>query len=227
MYMRYICVVYVLHMCGVCITYVSCMYYICVMYVYALHMCGVCITYVWCMYYICVMYVYAQMMYVCAHKMTYWVGGKNTSIIHDYVIRCLTGCVTGIFQWLPGCVAGIYSCLRNMYWIGFTRYIGDSFVSICIQYICYICSFVYNIFVLCVQPIPLRVTISNAVSKLKAQSSIVSFHWNVAKETFELWAFENVTPSGIGCITISICRAMTYWVCGGNTPRVYTYTTHL
>jgi len=32
------------------------------------------------------------------------------------------------------------------------------------------------------------VTFSNAVSKLKAQSSKVSFHWNVAKETFELWA---------------------------------------
>jgi len=36
--------------------------------------------------------------------------------------------------------------------------------------------------------IPLGVTLSNAVSKLKAQSSKVSFHWNVAKETFELWA---------------------------------------
>ena len=39
-----------------------------------------------------------------------------------------------------------------------------------------------------VQPIPLWVTFSNAVPKLKAQSSNVSFHWNVAKETFELWA---------------------------------------
>jgi len=39
-----------------------------------------------------------------------------------------------------------------------------------------------------VQPIPLGVTFSNAVSKLKAQSSNVSFHWNVVKETFELWA---------------------------------------
>jgi len=39
-----------------------------------------------------------------------------------------------------------------------------------------------------VQPIPLGVTFSNAVSKLKAQSSKISFHWNVAKETFELWA---------------------------------------
>jgi len=37
-----------------------------------------------------------------------------------------------------------------------------------------------------VQPIPLGVMFSNAVSKLKAQSSNVSFHWNVAKETFEL-----------------------------------------
>jgi len=39
-----------------------------------------------------------------------------------------------------------------------------------------------------VQPIPLGVMFSNAVSKLKAQSSKVSFHWNLAKETFELWA---------------------------------------
>jgi len=39
-----------------------------------------------------------------------------------------------------------------------------------------------------VQPIAHGVTFSNAVSKLKAQSSKVSFHWNVAKETFELWA---------------------------------------
>ena len=49
-------------------------------------------------------------------------------------------------------------------------------------------------------------TFSKALSKLKAHSSNVSFHWNVAKETFELWAlsfeiaFENVTPSGIGCM---------------------------
>ena len=38
------------------------------------------------------------------------------------------------------------------------------------------------------QPIQLGVTFSNAVSKLKAQSSNFSFHWNVAKEMFELWA---------------------------------------
>ena len=49
------------------------------------------------------------------------------------------------------------------------------------------------------QQIPLGVTFSNAVAELKAQSSNVSFQWNVAKETFELWAFENVTSSGIGC----------------------------
>jgi len=62
-----------------------------------------------------------------------------------------------------------------------------------------------------IQPIPLGVTFSKAQSsKLKAQRSNVSFatfHW---KETFELWvlsfetAFENVTPSGIGCINIYI-----------------------
>jgi len=43
----------------------------------------------------------------------------------------------------------------------------------------------YCRFEIYVQPIPFGVTLSNA--KLKAQSSNVSFHWNVAKETFELW----------------------------------------
>ena len=36
------------------------------------------------------------------------------------------------------------------------------------------------------QPIPFEVTFLKALSKLKAQSSNVSFHCNVAKETFEL-----------------------------------------
>ena len=58
-----------------------------------------------------------------------------------------------------------------------------------------------------VQPIPLGVTFSNAVSKLKAQSSNVSFATFQGKETFELWAlsferaFEIVTPRGIGCMS--------------------------
>jgi len=52
-----------------------------------------------------------------------------------------------------------------------------------------------------VQPIPLGVTFSKALPKLKAQSSNVSFHWNVAKETFELWAlsFRKWHTGGIGC----------------------------
>jgi len=64
------------------------------------------------------------------------------------------------------------------------------------------------------QPIPLGVTFSKALSKLKAQSSKVSFHWHVAKETFELWAlsfktaFENVTLGGIGCTG----RFMMYYI---------------
>ena len=40
-----------------------------------------------------------------------------------------------------------------------------------------------------VTEIPLEVTFSKALSKLKARSSNVSFHWNVAKETLDLWAF--------------------------------------
>jgi hypothetical protein len=41
----------VLHMLHVCITYVTCVYYIC--YMCVLHMLHVCITYVTCVYYMC------------------------------------------------------------------------------------------------------------------------------------------------------------------------------
>ena len=59
-----------------------------------------------------------------------------------------------------------------------------------------------------VQPIPLGVTFSNAVSKLKAQSSNVSFHWNVAQEALELskmspkwdWRYIVVHDSWLACI---------------------------
>jgi len=63
-----------------------------------------------------------------------------------------------------------------------------------------------------VQPNPLGVTFSKAVSKLKAPSSNVSFATFQCKETFELSAlsferaFENVTPRGIGC-TFILCDA--------------------
>ena len=36
------------------------------------------------------------------------------------------------------------------------------------------------------QPTPPAVTFLKAFSKLKSHSSILSFHWNVASETFEL-----------------------------------------
>jgi len=53
--------------------------------------------------------------------------------------------------------------------------------------------------------------------KLKAQSSNVSFATFQWKETFELWAlrfetaFENVTPSGIGCIWLWETGRMRVW----------------
>jgi len=56
-------------------------------------------------------------------------------------------------------------------------------------------------------------------SKLKAQSSNVSFQWNMAKQTFELWAlsferaFENVTPDGMGCTSAIICMCMCMCMC--------------
>jgi len=55
------------------------------------------------------------------------------------------------------------------------------------------------------QPIPGGMTFSKALSRLKAQSSNISFATFQWKETFELWAlsfetaFENVIPLGIGC----------------------------
>ena len=73
---------------------------------------------------------------------------------------------------------------------------------VCLQTLVFIDTHAYMHMWIYVQPIPLGVTFSNAVSKLKAQSSNVSVHWNVAKETFELWAVENVTPSGICCIVL-------------------------
>ena len=36
-------------------------------------------------------------------------------------------------------------------------------------------------------------------SKLKARSSLFTESWQKRRSSFELWAFENVIPSGIGC----------------------------
>jgi len=61
--------------------------------------------------------------------------------------------------------------------------------------------------------------------KLKAQSSNVSFATFQRKETFELWAlsfetaFENVTPSGIGCTSAHICVTMCDCVAPTNLTR--------
>jgi len=89
-------------------------------------------------------------------------------------------------------------------------------VCLCVLWVCaFVCLSVWLCMSECVvQPIPFWVTFLKALSKLKAQSSNVSFHWNVAKETFELWAlsferaFENGIPSGIGCIIYA-----SMWVC--------------
>jgi len=53
-----------------------------------------------------------------------------------------------------------------------------------------------------VQPIPLGVTFSNAVSKAQSSKLERLFSlkmWQKRPSSFELWAFENVTTSGIGC----------------------------
>jgi len=69
------------------------------------------------------------------------------------------------------------------------------------------------------------------VRKLKAQSSNVSFTTFQWKETFELWAlssetaFENVTPSGIGCTIVSHTQMMSYKIVYTNLPHIY--ATHI
>jgi len=95
-------------------------------------------------------------------------------------------------------------------------------IHMCIYtYICransiyiYICVYVYTYVYIHVDRCPANPTWGDTWGRkchlifecrFKAQSSNVSFHWNVAKETLELWAlifetaFENVTPSEIGC----------------------------
>jgi hypothetical protein len=70
------------------------------------------------------------------------------------------------------------------------------------------------------KPIPLGVTFSNAVSssKIKARTSLFTETWQKRCSSFELWAFENDTPSGIDCTFISfldcilsIVRFTVYW----------------
>jgi len=61
-----------------------------------------------------------------------------------------------------------------------------------------------------VQPIPIGVTFSNAVSKLKARMSVFTEVWQKRRSSFELWAFVNVTPSGIGCTSTEVHRIHIY-----------------
>jgi len=98
------------------------------------------------------------------------------------------------------------------------------------------CNIQCNIQMFLVQPIPLGVTFSTALSKLKAQSSNVSFHWNVAKETFELWAlsFRKWHPKWdwlylYTCLCTSIiCNVHSVYIYVQmyviyNIPRIYMY----
>ena len=49
-------------------------------------------------------------------------------------------------------------------------------------------------------------------SKLKAQTSPLTETWQKRLSSFELWAFENVTPSGIGCSQSSFITEITEYV---------------
>jgi len=75
-----------------------------------------------------------------------------------------------------------------------------------------------------IQPIPLGVTFSNAVSssKLKARTSLFTEKWQKRRSSFELWAFENVTPSGIGCTYIYACVCIS-WMFQRCTCITHTY----
>ena len=70
----------------------------------------------------------------------------------------------------------------------------------CVSLCACVCVCMYAYVVTYVQPIPLAVTFSKAQ---RSKVSLATFQW---QETFDLWAFsfetafENVTPSGIGCI---------------------------
>ena len=70
------------------------------------------------------------------------------------------------------------------------------------------------------KPIPLGATFWNAVSssKLEARTSLFTETWQKRCSSFELWAFENETPSRIDCTFISfmdcilsIVRFIMYW----------------
>jgi len=70
------------------------------------------------------------------------------------------------------------------------------------------------------KPIPLGVTFSNAVSssKINTRTSIFTETWQKRCSSFELWTFENDTPSGIDCnfigfmdCILSIVRFTVYW----------------
>ena len=132
---------------------------------------------------------------MCTHKCVY------DTHIYVYIFICIyIHCATFVFSTFgtafQKCRAKGAENKRRTEYIYTNEYI---YIYMCITY-------TY------VQPIPLGVTFSKALSKLKAQSLNFSFHWNVAKETFELWAlifetaFENVTPSGICCICTFFLR---------------------
>jgi len=61
-------------------------------------------------------------------------------------------------------------------------------------------------------------------SKLKAPTSLFSETWQKRRSSFELWAFENVTPSGIGCIYMIASMCMAYDDINVHTLIIYTLT---
>ena len=66
-------------------------------------------------------------------------------------------------------------------------------------------------------------------SKVKARTSLFNEMWQKRVSSFELWAFDNVTPSGIGCICMYICLFVCihiYMYTHTFTHTYYRYTTN-
>jgi len=64
-------------------------------------------------------------------------------------------------------------------------------------------------------------------SKLKARTSLFTESWQKRRSSFELWAFENVTPSGIGCIRIIFPQVLLITALVGPCTLLHHPTSHV
>jgi len=134
-----------------------------------------------CVYVLVHIYIYTcSLLYMCTSTYTHMYLYRcrfvlQKSLIKETYILDLCVCTCTYIQ--------TYSLMHRTY-----TYMSLNYTYICI----WICMYAQ------VQPIPLEVTFSNAVAKLKARTSLFTETWQKRRSSFELWAFENVTASGIG-----------------------------